>query len=510
MAGEGLATEGQTTAESKPGAVVFVHGIFGGAGTWSALLPQLQEDRYVRRFFDLELFTYPSPKFRFNPLKQIPDFGVVANSLITALQQAPRFKSRSCLVLVGHSQGGLIIQRMLVDAMQAGRANEDLARIRSVVLLATPNSGSELFLSVRGALDFLWHHPQEKTLRPFNEQIAGIHSALLERVVYAQRATANSRPIRFNVYTGDSDGVVPAHSARGMFPHTGTLPGDHSSIVQPTGAEALVVVALRQACHRAFNAVEPDTTVVRTEILDPDNTKDVQAAEAILAENFDASQNMTAKDFRYWLKEYEVTFGFPMRVIVARVNEDIEGALMFHESVDDDLIVIDYVASRKESGVSSLLFGKLVEQVRARAKSTGISSVVFEIEDPSTREGAEADRARARLRKFEALGARTIGGLNYVAPDMQDFGTAKEGSYLLMHVSSGLQPATLRRTRVQAIVRFLYMTYYSNWFSRRFAGREADLRNYVGGLYERVAGGGAKLPELCPLTGRSLKVGSGR
>jgi pimeloyl-ACP methyl ester carboxylesterase len=510
MAGEGLAAVSRTTAESKPGAVVFVHGIFGGAETWSALATELMKDPYVQRFFEPQLFTYASPWVLFNPLKRIPDFKDVANELATALKQDERFKYRSCLLLVGHSQGGLIIQRMLVDAVRNGRANEDLARIRGVVLFATPNAGSELFLSARRTLGPFWLNPQERNLRPFNEEIAEIHAFLLERVIYAQRATANSRPIRFDVYTGASDGVVPAHSARGMFPHTGTLAGDHSSIVQPTAPDAVVVLALRQACHRAFNAAEPDTSVFRTEILDPDITADVQAAEAILADNFDASQNVTAKDFRYWLKEYEVTFGFPMRVIVARVNEDIEGALMFHESVADDLIVIDYVASRKESGVSGLLFGKLVEQVRARAKSTGISSVIFEIEDPSTREGADADRARARLRKFEALGARTIGGLNYVAPDMQDFGTAKEESYLLMHVSSGLQPATLRRTRVQAIVRFLYMTWYGNWFSRRFAGREAELRNYVGGLYERVAGDGAKLPELCPLTGRPLKAGSGR
>jgi pimeloyl-ACP methyl ester carboxylesterase len=510
MTSEGLAAVSQTTAESKPGAVVFVHGIFGGPETWSALETELKKDPYVQRFFEPLLFTYPSPKVLFNPLKRIPDFKAVASELSTTLRQGERFKNRSCLLLVGHSQGGLIIQRMLVDAVRDGRANEELARIRGVVLFATPNAGSELFLSARRTVGPFWRNPQERTLRPFNEEIAEIHAFLLERVVYAQRATVNSRPIRFDVYTGASDGVVPAHSARGMFPHTGTLPGDHSSIVEPSGPKALVVLALTEACHRVFNAVEPDTTVFRTEILDPDNTADVQAAETLFGENFGTSQNVTAKDFRHWLKEYEVTFGLPMRVIVARVNEDIQGVLMFHESLADDLIVIDYVACRAESGVSNLLFRKLLGQLRARAKSTGISSVVFEIEDPSTREGTDADRARARLRKFEAFDARTIGGLDYLAPDMQAFGAAQEESYLLMHVSSGLQPATLRRARVQAIVRFLYTTWYSNWFSLRFSGREPELRTYVEGLYERVAGDGAKLPERCPLTGGSLRAGSVR
>jgi pimeloyl-ACP methyl ester carboxylesterase len=105
---------------AKPGAVVFVHGILGGAKTWSALLPHLETDRYLTRFFDLELFNYSSPVVRFNPLKRIPDFGRVANELATALRQDKRFNGHSCLVLVGHSQGGLIIQRLLVDAVRAG------------------------------------------------------------------------------------------------------------------------------------------------------------------------------------------------------------------------------------------------------------------------------------------------------------------------------------------------------------------------------------------------------
>jgi pimeloyl-ACP methyl ester carboxylesterase len=483
---------------TKPGAVVFVHGILGAATTWSALLPHLQKDPFLDRFFDLEHFNYPSPPVRLNPLKRIPDFGDVASRLATALRQDRKLNGRSCLVLVGHSQGGLIIQRLLVDAVRAGRANEEMARIRGVVLLATPNAGSELLLSARDVLSRFWPHPQEKRLRPFDDQIADIHAALLERVVYAERASSTSRPIRFDVYTGDEDGVVPAHSARGMFPHTGTLPGDHFSILRPSGPDDLVVRALVDACHRALNALEPDTTVLRTEILDPHNKADVEAAETLLGENFLTSQNVSAEDFRFWLAKYEETFGLPLRVIVARQDERIEGLLMFHQSAADGLIVIDYVAVRRESKVQSLLFRKLLGQLRARATSAGISSVVFEMEDPAALRGPGFDRARARLRRFEALGARSIGGLRYLAPNMEEFGASGEDSYLLMHICSGLQPATLSRARVQKIVRFLYTVWYRNWFSRRYVGREAELQAYVEALYERVAAT-TTLPERCPL-----------
>lgn len=260
-----------------------------------------------------------------------------------------------------------------------------------------------------------------------------------------------------------------------------------------------MVRALVDACHRALSALEPDTTVLRTEILDPHNKADVEAAETLLGENFLTSENVSAEDFRFWLTNYEETFGLPLRVIVARQDERIDGLLMFHESVADGLIVIDYVAVRRELKVQSLLFGKLLGQLRARATSAGIPSVVFEMEDPAALSGPAFDRARARLRKFEALGARSIGGLRYLAPNMEEFGASGEDSYLLMHICKGLPPATLRRARVQKIVRFLYTVWYHNWFSRRYVGRETELKAYVEALYERVAGATTTLPEKCPL-----------
>jgi hypothetical protein len=295
-----------------------------------------------------------------------------------------------------------------------------------------------------------------------------------------------------------------------MFPHTGTLPGDHSSILKPSGPDNLVVHELVKACRRAFTALEPDATVFRTEILDSTNKADVEAAERVLGENFLTSQNVSAEDFRHWLAKYEETFGLPLRVIVAREDEHINGVLMFHESRDDDLIVIDYVACRGEQGVQGLLFSKLLAQLRARAVSGGIASVVFEAEDPAALKGSESVRARARLRLFEKQGARSIGVIRYLAPNMDGFGaTDEESAYILMHVCNGLQPATLRRARVQKIVRFLYTVWYRNWFSRRYVGRRAELKDYVEALYERVAGASAKLPESCPLeVSRSSMVGS--
>jgi hypothetical protein len=90
------------------------------------------------------------------------------------------------------------------------------------------------------------------------------------------------------------------------------------------------------------------------------------------------------------------------------------GVLMFHESATEGLIVIDYVACRE--GRLLLLFSKLLAQLQARVTSTGIPSVVFEIQDPAALTGQERAHAAARLRRFERLGARSVGDLRYLAP----------------------------------------------------------------------------------------------
>ncbi|WP_187371419.1 esterase/lipase family protein [Methylobacterium oryzihabitans] len=485
---------------NKPGVLILIHGVLSSPASWTNLVEYLQEDIYIKKFFDIELFTYPTPAYRLNPLKRIPNFSDIADRLTTALREDKKYRDKTCIVLVGHSQGGLIIQRFIADAVRNARASDELSRIRGVVLLATPNNGSELFLSARRALGMLIRHPQEKYLRPFNEQIAEVHSLILNRIIYTHRSSSTSHPIRFDVYTGDEDGVVPAHSARGMFPNVGTLPGDHSSIIRPIKSNDTIINALSDACYRAFNTTNPDATILRTEFLDPKNRKDVEETETLLGSNFLSYQNVSSEDFRYWLNNYEHTFGLPMRVLLARQDETIAGMLMFHESMADNMIVIDYIACRSEAEFQHIPFQKLVRQLRSRASSVGISSVVFELQNPSYLKGSEAARARARIRRFQSLGARCIVNLRYQAPNMDEFGSiAEESSYFLMHVSAGAQPETLSRSRVQKIVQFLYTVWYRNWFSRRFGASQNELDEYVDNIYRRVAGIDADLPDKMPL-----------
>lgn len=261
-------------------ALVFVHGLFSSARTWDRFVQLIRADPALE---DVEVlrFSYPSPKFNFNPMKRIPNFNVLADSLRTYLEvdAAPY----SNLILVGHSQGGLIIQRYLSRMVGAGRARE-LSKVRLIVLFACPNSGSEIFLVFRRIVRF-WKHPQEAELRPINEAVTEAQQAVLNHIVFATKLTSDQCPIPVIAYAGDSDNIVTPTSARSVFPTTGVIPGDHFTIIQPDSATNRSYTALRFNLLDAIKATSkpidnthnPDTALTETASVD----KPIEVGESI-------------------------------------------------------------------------------------------------------------------------------------------------------------------------------------------------------------------------------------
>ena len=208
------------------GCIVFVHGIFSSSKTWGDFARLIMADAQLAPHFDILMFEYFSPKAKLNPLTAIPDYNLIADALATFLKVETN--SYKKIVLVAHSQGGLIVQRFLSRTVTASRA-ETLSRITRVIFFACPNSGAELFLSLRRR--FMRNNPQEMSLRPINEAILDAQRIVLERVVYAREDTVDRRHIPLVVYAGESDGIVTPASARGVFPHVEAIPGNHSSIL---------------------------------------------------------------------------------------------------------------------------------------------------------------------------------------------------------------------------------------------------------------------------------------
>lgn len=232
-------------AESRSGhrsAVVFVHGFLSSAMTWQPLISLFNADKDVFARYALLPFEYDSPKFRLRPDRRIPNLAMLADSLSTFIDT--KCAGYEQLVLVGHSQGGLVIQGYLAK-MITNRRGRDLSKINTVILLACPNSGAQIGFLLRRATGWLWRNPQERQLRPLDEPVAEIKRIVSKHIVYADEVSPESCPVKFIVYAAESDNIVTHASASSDFPNVGALPGDHNSILRTGSDQDRTYIAIR-------------------------------------------------------------------------------------------------------------------------------------------------------------------------------------------------------------------------------------------------------------------------
>ena len=210
--------------------LVTVHGFWSSPATWERLNEVWRADEELRGL-RIHPFGYPSPKRPRLPFSatRVPDYDDVAQTLST--EYATVLADASDIAVVTHSQGGLILQRFLAWMVREGRAQE-LSRIRSVVMLACPNGGSEYLESLRRTLGY-GRHPQAGSLHVLDRQVADTQRTVLQRIVNAAVVDDYQCCIPFHVYAGGSDDIVKAASAQAAFPGASTIAGNHFTILDP-------------------------------------------------------------------------------------------------------------------------------------------------------------------------------------------------------------------------------------------------------------------------------------
>ena len=246
---------------AKKRLVVFVHGFGSSPICWDRLLKLLREDSRITEMFDLACFGYPTAWFNARFLRRIPRLLEIARSL-AAFLESPELRTYRELILVGHSQGGLVIQSYLVDKLGESRL-DDLYRLREVILIATPNLGSTLLSGVRKLFGIFFANPQERTLRVFDTEITEMRGKITERIVGPGGQQAVAWPIPVRCFWGMQDGIVLEASARGPFDTDLARPlkGDHFTILQPDDRQderyKLFAESLLEPCgHRCVYEIE--------------------------------------------------------------------------------------------------------------------------------------------------------------------------------------------------------------------------------------------------------------
>ncbi|MHB1490839.1 MAG: alpha/beta fold hydrolase [Cellulomonas sp.] len=236
--------------------LVLIHGLFSSRKAWTPLLTLLERDPELAHRIEPIVFEYDSRPLTMRLARSIPDFAVLGASLATFVENECREFDR--LIVVTHSQGGLVLQRFLAMMLADGKG-EDLSRIRRIVMFACPNNGSELLLATRKFLGLWWRHPQERQLRPASDPVVDAQRRVLNGVVFAETVASDRCPIPVVAYAGESDGVVTLSSSRFMYPSAGVLPGDHHSVIAPPNLEDRRYKAFRSDVLTALTEPFPAT-----------------------------------------------------------------------------------------------------------------------------------------------------------------------------------------------------------------------------------------------------------
>ena len=136
-------------------AIVFIHGLGGSSETWNDFTRMLDEKWTKSYPIDLLYPVYtPEDKNGFlgKTLFKSPDIYRLSNFLKNYIDEA--CKNHSYVILVGHSMGGLISRRYVVDNMDNANFN-----ITDLLTYATPHKGSIIpffIMAVLFSLPFLY------------------------------------------------------------------------------------------------------------------------------------------------------------------------------------------------------------------------------------------------------------------------------------------------------------------------------------------------------------------
>ena len=225
--------------------MVFIHGLYGGEETWGRT-PTFLGD-LLGPEWEVAKFSYRSKPRGGNP--SIPE---IATQLEYWLND--NFSDAEGVFMAGHSMGGLVAKEYVLSILRRSKADE--LRVKTIVLAAVPNSGSEA-AKIASKIPLI-DGSQIEGLRPprrkrwfkrfggrnyeptFVELQQRDWAARINTTVDYVKAAGRAN-IDVHVLYAVNDQYVDPESARGLFPDAVPVAGDHRSIVKPGSPDDPIV-----------------------------------------------------------------------------------------------------------------------------------------------------------------------------------------------------------------------------------------------------------------------------
>ncbi len=213
---------------------IFIHGINADYTSWDQLFKLMGKDPAMTSAFDWLPFKYQSKVFHglLDIRSRLPDYDDITQQLdqFIGLNFTSRYKQ---LFLVGHSQGGLILQAWLAKVLTEGRG-DTLKAVREILFICTPTLGSAIASPLRKLIFSFITDPQEERLRAFNSEVAKTRRYVEERVVQTYTRDATHCPVPIISIWGAEDNIVTSAAAQASFDSILVMDGHHSSVLKPT------------------------------------------------------------------------------------------------------------------------------------------------------------------------------------------------------------------------------------------------------------------------------------
>jgi len=235
----------------RPGrfSIIFVHGLTGEAkGTWTNDRGELWP-KWVGEATgcDTWVYGYDAPLSAW--AGQAMPLPLQADNLLDRLETKPELRDRP-LILVGHSLGGLVVKTVIVN----GATHDDkrfervVDRIRGVVFVAVPHSGSSLADTATAASALVFPNSTVRDMRSHDHHLKSLSDGFLaqkRRRTFAVRTFAETKRTPLRRWWGLRRVAATVVSTDHADPH---VPGeklvpisaDHNDICKPAGRDAQI------------------------------------------------------------------------------------------------------------------------------------------------------------------------------------------------------------------------------------------------------------------------------